>query len=981
MGEVVHMDLDIIKDCFDDKENTFQNTSHPILTKVEKIHDISNISDNHVGPKGSAIKNDQGVNINQNLSKSSNLLLPEESLLKSCKSLPLQTLASEKFGCMNRQLTARQSSLDIVQRNNATLTTSTTDMIEDNHALPLKTIPLAHTLDNKLYSRGLKNNLTAIRLSETSLAAFESASKQDLSINLDMTRLAKDVASTKNLNHDSLSNQISKNLDTEVQLEEDKLFNFAISSALNNSNSCVEDVNQDSTLEYMDISFNVSVKSIIKDQKQSSTIDENNLTESDSEFQDCETTLNKSGYLSILNTETQELVDKDNCMIDNKMNIIFQDQLIQSNKFEIKEPMGNENSICKNLSMNLSNDKKNTNSQIKNIILDHMNIHSHINASNSSEESNMISISKESGASQINENRAEIVFPIHVANNVGSVNVIKSIEKIKDDTVKPPYLLVSDDNQANPNFIQNTLIINSSPTDKKSECAAAKVSNSSEVLNKVCVHMTTVTEEIDNHQREEITLFDHSLATESNSINATKPSVIQNTALVCPLKVQETRKIKSSNEKNDTIVKETQSNIREVSNECDGTIITETANSCNNVIDNIQNINLIDFENLPINDVKNNNGEIFIDAETFELFLNKNIKNVVIDSGKESLFLKFDPLFAQRLSLVSQNKDLGKDFFQKNNSHVGDNNVPQGLNNLASCSVNRELSDCVSEEYTNVVNTCKPIMAVSPTPNSVAAIKSTKLTRDNRQLITLSSPAMAAIEQMLSYNGNSHTSLLDQDITIHNINPLQICLREMLARKETDVNRIQSQNEDLKDRLIEAEYQVKFLKHKSEETLRDYANINERVKKKTEMNKKIAAVLEEYERKIESLVSNLDHYRKCNSDERAKLLRECDEQAGHVSSIEYSYNDLFCKYKKNKQIILSLKLNEDEYKKTFENIDERVLEMQTNYKLLKQNTTVKLNDANEEYEKMMKVHEAEKESHDTKQHLYHTKGVRLAIEI
>ncbi|KAI5642802.1 transforming acidic coiled-coil-containing protein (TACC) domain-containing protein [Phthorimaea operculella] len=63
-----------------------------------------------------------------------------------------------------------------------------------------------------------------------------------------------------------------------------------------------------------------------------------------------------------------------------------------------------------------------------------------------------------------------------------------------------------------------------------------------------------------------------------------------------------------------------------------------------------ENVDMMQFsEPMQANEDNPDAGELFIDAEAFEFLLNQNA-NTISDSGKESLFLKFDPLFAKRLS-------------------------------------------------------------------------------------------------------------------------------------------------------------------------------------------------------------------------------------------------------------------------------------------------------------------------------------------
>ncbi|KAF9416149.1 hypothetical protein HW555_006401 [Spodoptera exigua] len=347
-----------------------------------------------------------------------------------------------------------------------------------------------------------------------------------------------------------------------------------------------------------------------------------------------------------------------------------------------------------------------------------------------------------------------------------------------------------------------------------------------------------------------------------------------------------------------------------------------------------ENIDMMQFNELPTQG-NDDNGELFIDAEAFEFLLNQNKSNTVVDSGKESLFLKFDPLFAKRMSSITSDglvASLNK--IQKRQSTPTKTAMPvkeekspiPGPSNL---NVTQDMD--VSEEFNDDLNVTvsKPMMVVPPAVNPVTPRnKSLTPNRSNRRSITFTSPAMAVIDRLLSLSGNTslmHDTSVTQPTREQNEADLALTqLRELLAEKEIHVYSLRSESKELKDRLSSLESHLKSLEEESQDRLKKINDLNTRLAEKTKINKGMAAVVEEYERTIASLISETAQDKKRHAEERIKLINERDEQTAHLASMEVSFSDLHSKYEKSKQ-----------------------------------HATSKLNHANQELEKMNRAHEAE----------------------
>ncbi|CAG9565687.1 unnamed protein product [Danaus chrysippus] len=380
---------------------------------------------------------------------------------------------------------------------------------------------------------------------------------------------------------------------------------------------------------------------------------------------------------------------------------------------------------------------------------------------------------------------------------------------------------------------------------------------------------------------------------------------------------------------------------------------------------------MMNFDDLPTqsnNDDNNENGEMFIDAEAFEFLLNQNKSNMVADSGKESLFLKFDPLFAKRVSsdgvVAALNKIKNRQSTPKKPTPlkpIVQEDSPSPEHSTITIGTAPVAGEVVEDP---VATTFKPMMVVNPAVASIVSPrKSTTPPRANRRSLNITSPAMAVIDRLLSLSGNS--SRLDEASSVplpRHYNETDFALtqlRELLAEKEINVHNLRLESKELKERLANMETQVQSLEHESKERLRKVNELNERLTEKNAINKSLAAVVEEYERTIARLIAGMEQDRKRNAEERQRIISERDEQTAHLASMEVSFRDLHSKYEKSKQIILNMKANEDKYRKSLKTFEDNLLKMQNNYELLKQHATSKLNHANQELEKYNRSHEAE----------------------
>lgn len=361
-------------------------------------------------------------------------------------------------------------------------------------------------------------------------------------------------------------------------------------------------------------------------------------------------------------------------------------------------------------------------------------------------------------------------------------------------------------------------------------------------------------------------------------------------------------------------------------------------------------------------------GEMFIDANAFEFLMNQNKSNELDDRGKESLFLKFDPLFAKRVNSDGIVEALAK--LQKRQSTPKKvKPVPTDLISLGKSSIagasNAEMSIDESHEEMNVTVSQKPTMVVPPAVNPAPTPRqnTSTPTRANRLSLNFASPAMAAIDRLLSMSANN--SLVSQDAPEHvrrenaEADRALTQFRELLAEKEMNVQHLRFENRDLRDRLANLESQMSSLETESAKRLKNIEEMNKELDEKDKQNKCMASVVEEFERTIASLIAGIEEDKKAHAEEKRQLIIDRDEQIAHLSSMEVAFNDLHSKYEKCKQIILSYKSKEETYKNAIKDFEENLKKMEKNYEALKQHATSKLNFANQELEKINKKHETD----------------------
>ncbi|XP_068619015.1 transforming acidic coiled-coil-containing protein 3-like [Battus philenor] len=253
----------------------------------------------------------------------------------------------------------------------------------------------------------------------------------------------------------------------------------------------------------------------------------------------------------------------------------------------------------------------------------------------------------------------------------------------------------------------------------------------------------------------------------------------------------------------------------------------------------------------------------------------------------------------------------------------------------------------------------KPTQVVTPAINR-SQPSASKLTPAKSSTI---SPAIATIDRLLTLGTSvppppPPVITRPADMDPHVMEQLR-AVKEMLTAQEEEAQSLRDMNRELRDRLDECESKIKKLSEQNEEYSEKEKVLSQRVAEKVRNNKQMSVVMEEYERTISSLIGEREAETKRWTDERSTLLRERDEAAAHLASMEHAFNDVHTKYERCKVIIQGYKGNEETLKKTVEDNNDAIQKLEARYETLRQHAMQQLNKANAELDSVKKAHQAE----------------------
>lgn len=251
----------------------------------------------------------------------------------------------------------------------------------------------------------------------------------------------------------------------------------------------------------------------------------------------------------------------------------------------------------------------------------------------------------------------------------------------------------------------------------------------------------------------------------------------------------------------------------------------------------------------------------------------------------------------------------------------------------------------------------KPTQVVTPAVNrsQPSTVKVTPV----KQTV---SPAIATIDRLLSLGANipppPPVITRASDMDPHTVEQLK-AVKELLTAQEEEAQNLRDLNHDLRERLEECETKIRKLTEQNEDYGEKEKTLSQRVAEKVKNNKQMSVVMEEYERTISSLIGEREAEAKRWTEERSTLVRERDEAAAHLASMEHAFNDVHTKYERCKVIIQGYKCNEETLKKSVEENTDAIQKLEARYETLRQHAMQQLNKANTELDTVKKTHQSE----------------------
>lgn len=265
----------------------------------------------------------------------------------------------------------------------------------------------------------------------------------------------------------------------------------------------------------------------------------------------------------------------------------------------------------------------------------------------------------------------------------------------------------------------------------------------------------------------------------------------------------------------------------------------------------------------------------------------------------------------------------------------------------------------LSMQPSNSGPTEKPTQVVTPAVNRSQPSSATKVTPVKPNTV---SPAIATIDRLLSLGANipppppviTRTSDMDP----HTVEQLR-AVKELLTAQEEEAQGLRDLHHELRERLDECETKIKKLTEQNDEYAEKEKSLSQKLAEQVRNNKQMSIVMEEYERTISSLIGDREGDTKRWGEERSTLVRERDEAAAHLASMEHAFNDVHTKYERCKVIIQGYKSNEEMLKKTVEENTDAIQQLQARYETLRQHAMQQLNKANAELDSVKKAHQGD----------------------
>lgn len=377
----------------------------------------------------------------------------------------------------------------------------------------------------------------------------------------------------------------------------------------------------------------------------------------------------------------------------------------------------------------------------------------------------------------------------------------------------------------------------------------------------------------------------------------------------------------------------------------------------------------VTMNEIPISD------DMYIDATSLDYLVKcakSNRNHNAMDRGKESLFVKFDPLYAkhQHGAMVcdpspdSTEVDVGYDT-GSSASVLTDRHIISPKNALSSGSIP---TAGIRDKPMQVV---PPVVSDLLSKTCIAPESSTRVL--TRSVSAILSPTQVATDRLISFTGSTPPVAAPRSPHYHNstvhADRLQ-SLRMILHKQDQEIMQLSQENKQLKfvlqdsehnytHRIDDLESKVRKLTDEKDNLLERENKLLQQVNDKIMSNKQMSIVMEEYEKTISSLIGEQQRERIQFQEIEERLTNERDQTLNHLSSMESSFNDLLSKYEKCKSVILEVKDREKIFEQKLIDYESGMKKYESLYNEIKSVTTEALNKANETLENTIKNHNVE----------------------
>lgn len=377
----------------------------------------------------------------------------------------------------------------------------------------------------------------------------------------------------------------------------------------------------------------------------------------------------------------------------------------------------------------------------------------------------------------------------------------------------------------------------------------------------------------------------------------------------------------------------------------------------------------VTMNEVPISD------DMYIDATSLDYLVKcaeSNRNHSVLDRGKESLFVKFDPLYAKHQygSAVSEplldspECDVGYDT-GSSASVLTDSHIISPKYALSSGSIQ---SAGMRDKPMQVV---PPVVSDLLSKTCVAQERSTRVL--TRSVSAILSPTQVVTDRLISFTGNTPPVAAPRSPHYHNstVHADRLhSLRMIVHKQDQEIVQLSQDNKHLKSVLRDSEHnythriddlesKIKKLSNERDSLLERENKLLQQVNDKIMSNKQMSIVMEEYEKTITSLIGEQQREKIQFQEIEDRLTSERDQTLSHLSNMESSFNDLLTKYEKCKSVILELKDREKIFEQKLLEYESGLNKYESLYNDMKGVTTEALNKANETLENLSKNHNVE----------------------